>query len=301
MGADKLYIHKVLLITKLALVIVLGFVAVRTAVVLRRTAGAFVPISAVGTQDTGTMQGKGSADTSAKNYSAIIRRNIFCGADSLQTTSKLLWDENVAGSVESVEEELGLELIGTIAGSPLFSRAIIKDAKSKIPQLYKIGGTVAGARIQSIQKDAVILLHNGQSKILRLHIGRDHTESRTGAALAKSSKRDKVVQPILPLDESGPKIPVTLGHLENILDKAIIEPHMVNGQTEGLRVTGLENIPFVKNIGIKDGDIIRQVNGHHLTSKRKAYQVFQKARTQPELNMELLHQGKTKELSFDLR
>jgi len=301
MGADKLYIRKVLLISKLALVVALGFVVVRTAIVLRQTTEVLAPISAVGTQDTGAMQAKSPVDTSVKNYTAIIRRNIFCGADSSQATSKLLWDESAAGSIQSAEEELGLVLIGTIAGSPLFSRAIIKDVESKIPQLYKIDRTVAGARIKSIQKDAVILVHNGQSKILRLHVGRDHTESRSGATLAKSSEMGKAAQPILPVGESASKIPATLGNLENIFDKAIIEPHAVNGQTEGLRVTGLENVPLVKDIGLKNGDIIRQVNGHHLTNKRKAYQILQKARTQPTLSVELLRQGKAEELSFDLR
>jgi len=301
MGADKLYIRKVLLAGKLALVVVLGFVVVRTTIVLRQTAGVLAPISVVGTQDTGAIQTKGPADTSAKNYSAIIRRNIFCGADSAQATSRLLWDKNAIGSIQSDEEELGLVLIGTIAGSPLFSRAIIKDIESKIPHLYKIGGTVAGARIKSIEKDIVILVHNGQSKILRLHVGRDHTQSRTQANLAKSSELGKAAQPILPVGESASKIPATLGNLENIFDKAIIEPHAVNGQTEGLRVTGLENVPLVKDIGLKNGDIIRQVNGHHLTNKRKAYQIFQKARTQPTLSVELLRQGKAEELSFDLR
>ena len=301
MRADKLYTRKVLIIGKLALVVLLGFVVVRSAIVLWQTAVVLAPISAVGTQDTGAIQAKGPADTSAKNYSAIIRRNIFCGVDSAQATSKLLWDKNVIGSIQSAEEELGLVLIGTIAGSPLFSRAIIKNVESKIPQLYKIGGTVAGARIKSIEKDNVILVHNGQNKILRLHVGRDHTESRTGASLAKSSELGNAAEPILPLGESASKIPATLGHLENILDKAIIEPHAVNGQTEGLRVTGLENVPFVKEIGLKNGDIIRQVNGHHLTDKRKAYQIFQKARTQPTLSVELLRQGKTEELSFNLR
>ncbi len=296
-----MYTRKVLLISKLALAVVLGFVVVRTAIVLWQTAVVLAPISTADTQDTGAIQAKGPADTSTKNYSAIIRRNIFCGVDSSQAKSKLLWDKNVIGSIQSAEEELGLVLIGTIAGSHLFSRAIIKDVKSKIPHLYKVGGTVADARIKSIEKDTVILVHNGQNKILRLHVGIDHTESRTGASLAKSSELGKAAEPILPLGESAPKIPATLGHLENILDKAIIETHAANGQTDGLRVTGLENVPFVKDIGLKNGDIIRQVNGHHLTNKRKAYQIFQKARTQPTLSVELLRQGKTEELSFNLR
>ncbi len=37
--------------------------------------------------------------------------------------------------------------------------------------LYEIDQTVAGARIESIEEDAVVLVCNGQRKVLRLNIG----------------------------------------------------------------------------------------------------------------------------------
>jgi len=206
---------------------------------------------------------------------------------------------NSAAIVPSAEDELGLVLLGTVAGSPLVSRAIIQDTESKIPQLYKIGEIVAGARVQSIENNVVILLHNGQSKILRLQIGRDHGQSRaqmsrsqTSGEFAQASKFDTQVTAIPPEQT---------GQVETILSSAVIEPYSVNGKIEGLKVTGLENLPIAKEIGLKDGDIVREVNGHQLTDKRKAYQVLKKARNQPSVSVELQRDGKTKELSFALR
>ncbi len=86
-----------------------------------------------------------------------------------------------------------------------------------------------------------------------------------------------------------------------MLTKAVIEPYMIDGQVEGLKITGLENIRVAEDLGLKNGDIIRTVNGHRLTSKQKAYQIFKKARSQEAMNIELLRKNETKTLSFSLR
>jgi general secretion pathway protein C len=88
--------------------------------------------------------------------------------------------------------------------------------------------------------------------------------------------------------------------VENIFRKATMETHMQNGRTGGLKITGLEQTPLAATFGLRNGDIIRAVNGQDLTSKQKAFQVLQKARTQSKLDIELLRGDKTKNLSFDL-
>jgi len=54
-------------------------------------------------------------------------------------------------------------------------------------------------------------------------------------------------------------------------------------------------------LGLQNGDIVQMVNGQSLTNKQKAFQVLQKARSQPRLQIQLLRDGKAKELSFDLQ
>jgi type II secretory pathway component PulC len=86
----------------------------------------------------------------------------------------------------------------------------------------------------------------------------------------------------------------------DILHKATIEPYVRNGQTEGLQLTGLENIPMADMIGLRSGDVVQSVNGQQLTSKQKAFQVLMKAKTQSKIDIQLLRDGQSRNLSFDL-
>lgn len=97
------------------------------------------------------------------------------------------------------------------------------------------------------------------------------------------------------------KIRTKAKYVETILKKAIIEPYLINGQIEGLRITGLDKILIARDLLLKSGDIIRAVNGHPLNSKRRAYEIFKKARKLPIMKIELLRDGKTEIFLYYLR
>jgi len=294
-----LNIRKVLFIAKLLLVAVLAIVVIRTAVLLWQAAGAQTLSAAADTEGRTALEPVTQVDDSTKDYDAIIEQNVFSPAHSSSAMHRSLSASNVTAMIPSAEQELGLVLIGAVAGPDWAARAIIQDTKTNIADRYKIGEMVADARVESIQQESVVLLHNGQSKILRLQIGRNDgqsqpeaSRSQTGTDVAQASRSGTPVTAVPP-QQTGP--------VETILSNAVIVPYSVNGKPEGLKVTGLENLPMAKQIGLKDGDIVREVNGHELTDKRKAYQVLKKARTQPSVSVELQREGKTRELSFALR
>ena len=115
------------------------------------------------------------------------------------------------------------------------------------------------------------------------------------------SAKDRDEAAVLPNEESLEGIPTKIMCIESILNKAAIEPYLVDGQVEGLKITDLDKIPMAKTFGLNEGDIIRQVNGHRLISKQQAFQVFKKARSQASMDLELLSDGQTRELSFNLQ
>ena len=89
-------------------------------------------------------------------------------------------------------------------------------------------------------------------------------------------------------DTSDYTVKANLKDVEQVLRRATIKPYRVGGQTIGLRMTGLEKIKSAKSLGIESGDVIRSVNGHRLTSKKKAYQVFKKGRSKSTMRVEFL-------------
>ena len=296
-----MYFRKVLLAFKVALVLVLSFVIIRTVIMPQHPAGIFAPVSAVGTENISANRAENPAQTAVEDYSVIAAQNIFGGADSSDAENESLQVNKFDGVIKLAEEELSLELVGTVCGNKAVSRAIIINTKTKLLGMYKTGQNIGEARIDSIEEDAVILFHNGQRKMLILNrTGRDNKNNTQMFSPAAISETGKFVGPVLPVKQSFDETPAKMSHLETILTKATIEPYLVDGQVEGLKINNLEKIPMAKVLGLKEGDIISHVNGHRLTSKQKAFQIFKKARSGATMSLELLSDGETKELSLTL-
>jgi type II secretion system protein C len=286
-------IRKLLFISKLALVLVLGYVVagiVFTTNMMGRNPVAFSAQSpdALCANKTGDLP-----ELSFEDYAKIAEKNPFGSSGKLTSMSD-----------SSVSEDLGLALYGTISGSVEVARAVIENLQTGVCGLYKIGQEVKGACIESIGTGTVVLLHNGQQKILKFNnAGSD--SNGTGNTKIHSSqaggRTSTVENTNLSTERADDSVQSRLRSVETLLADAIIEPYAVNGQVEGLKVTGLENIEAAKDLGLKNGDVIQMVNGQRLTSKQKAYQVFRKAVLQAVVDLELLRDNEARRLSFLLR
>ena len=298
---EERYLRKVFYVGKLALVSVLLFVVVRTVVTPQRAAEFFAPVSAGGAASASATEATNPPGTSVEDYSAIVEQNIFGLPVSSSTTNKSLMAGNTAG-LQSAEEELGLELVGTVAGSPVVSRAVIKELENSSLSVYRTGDTVAAADIESIEKDSVVLLHQGQRKVLNLSTRaseRQQADNPQKPSPKDTRRRPAPVESGSP-DNSQPSGAAKVEYTETILTEAVVEPYDVDGRVEGLRITGIEKVEAAKDLGLKNGDIIRAVNGRRLTSKQQAFQVLKKARSQPDISVELMRGDKIKTLSFSL-
>ena len=128
----------------------------------------------------------------------------------------------------------------------------------------------------------------------------DTNETSPGLNIEKTSYIDTVITRT-PAIQALTKIRTKAKCVETILRKAVIEPYHINGQIEGLRITGLDKILLARDLLLKSGDIIRAVNGQPLNSKRRAYEIFKKARKLPTMKIELLRDGKTETLLYYLK
>jgi general secretion pathway protein C len=292
----KVYMHKVFFTSKLTLALVLLFTVVRTALLPERIEKTLASAPAPGRDGARINETVNLPDLSSSDYAEIVGRNPFGTLNQTVGTNK--WTS--FGPV--VSQELGLALFGTVSGSPEVARAIIKNLKTGVSDLYKIGQTVEGATIEGIGTDEVILMHNGEKKILRLSIAQSNGNNSTETPPVKTiNEMSNTTKADLSNQNANTSIRTKIGCVEAILKQALIEPHVVDGQVEGFKITDLENIKDAEVLGLKNGDIIRTVNGNLLTSKQKAHQIFKKAMSQTAINLELLRNDETKKLSFVLR
>ena len=295
-----MYTRKVLSISKLALVLVLIYVIAKTAVPFGNTGKVPAPASAQNKARELPIETR-SPDLSLDDYAKIAEKDMF--GTSSQITGSGEWSLTPGSVRRSVFEELDLVLIGTVSGSDSVARAVIKNLKTNLSDLYKTGQVVGDARIDGIEANAVILFHNGKTKRLPITSWASKNgvnNNRVASSLTNNGKKS-APKTNLAKAKTTAGIRSKIGRVEEVLTKTVIRPHVIDGQTEGLEITGLENLNFANKFGLKNGDVIRTVNGHRLTSKQKAYQVFKKARTQEAVNFELIRNNKYKNISFALR
>ena len=292
--------HKALLVIKLAIVLILGYAIIKTVTMSQNMNEAMVLKSAVGDENTAVAKPESEPDTSVQDYSAIVEQDIFGSSASALEVNEPLQVDNTAASTWSSEEDLGIALLGTVAGSPEISRAIIKDIKTNALNVYKTGDTIVSASVESIEKDGIVLLYEGQRRKINL---RTKESGKQGTVIPEVTMAKNAAQEVKtqPAAKSKPTFADKLRYAASMIPKANIEPHTIDGQVEGLRISGLEDIKGAEDLGLKNGDVIRAVNGQRLDSKQKAYQISRKARSQTAMNIELMRGNRIKAFSFSLR
>jgi general secretion pathway protein C len=280
---------RVFRLIKVFLVVVLVYGGLR-AITGRLHIGAFDPGTVSGGDRTPDAEPMTIRTQSPADYTDILQGNLFSGADPAQGPGR-------APALDSMPsaEDLGLRLVGTLASGPAISRANIQNVKSKTTGVYRIGDTVASATVEAIQQDAVVLRHQGRQLILRMHTGAAGDDKQPAGNTGQ-----KAGEKAPPAGNRAALPPVKADYVAEVFRKATIEPYVKNNRTEGLRITGLDKIPMAEMFGLKNGDIIQSLNGQQLTSKQKAFQVLMKARTQSKVDIQLLRNGKSKDLSFSL-
>lgn len=300
----KLYSRNILYLNKLALVIVLGLVTVRTVLLPKHIEKSLTPTAARGELNNDSVVTVGQPDSVLIYDTEIVERNPFVTADEIIDCGN--W-ESIAksfGFETPASECLALILLGTIAGDPAVARSIIKDPKSDFIDVYKIGQTVAGARIEAIEKDAIVLLYDGRRETLKLNTTQltDSNESNTPLlSFETSAEVSDAAENHTSIETSVAEVKTKLKCAEKILNEAVITPCIIDGEVEGLRLTSLDNLQAAQDLGLRNGDVLRVVNGHRLTSKQKAYQVFKKARSRANMDIEILRNDKTMRFSFNLQ
>ena len=189
-----------------------------------------------------------------------------------------------------------LTLLGTITGPTSISRALIKNDGEKNPRifaLYKVNNDidndVYGYKLVSIDTNKVWLESNGQRNVLELFVKNappsQNNPQEQSARVTKSMSRAEIKQ-------------TAMNDLDNAMKGLVAGPYRKNGKLDGyiLKTVNQENILY--QLGLRNGDIIKRVNGKELNSTEKLYTMWQTMQNEPKITADVERGGRM--MSFDL-
>ena len=222
----------------------------------------------------------GPSDAVTANVQAIAATHLFgeASADDAAPVIPETTDENLEDTSLS-----NLELKGTIASpEPAMSAAIITDGRNE-EKVYLIGDPIgSAAKLHAVYTDRVVLNENGRLTNLRL----PEEYKQTAAAPVRRTTTRRQAPPATQSIQS-----VVSQNVARLADVIRPTPYFVNGQQQGYRVyPGRDRRQFAA-LGLRPGDLIKDIDGQSLTDPTQAMEIFQSLGTANQVSVTVERNG----------
>ena len=210
------------------------------------------------------------------------------------STVKSIADVHIFGEADANDEQVivaaetdnlpdtdlqNLTLKGTYTAETAdMSIAIIADGNNK-EEVFLIGDTVAsGATLHAVHVDRVVL--NERGELTNLALPREFAKStpRTRTPTVQPTNRASIQS-------------VVAKNVSRLADVIRPTPYFQNGQQQGYRVyPGRDRQKFAA-LGLRPGDLIKQIDGQSLTDPTQAMQIFQSLGTANQVSVTVERNG----------
>lgn len=236
---------------------------------------------------------------------AVVDRNLFNSDGEIPEESEpgVRREESVAFDMEAPcqKNTLNLDLLGTIyMGSKTGSLATVKEKGYSQADVYRVGDAIYGAEqafVAAIGPKRVVINHRGQKECLELE-----APKFDGSQLASPVQTGSttVVKPVgggpsagdIVLDADYVEKELGEGYV-NILNKARLVPFNQNGVMTGFKLIGLDSKSLIGKVGLKNQDVITQVNDISLQQPDQGFAFFQAFEDEREIRISFLRGGTT--------
>lgn len=240
----------------------------------------------------------------------IVENNIFCpscapqrpeeGPQAFDEEGRPLGPVLLPGEVRS---SLPLRLMATMESSdPLYSFATIFDEEAGIAGLYGQSDVIrTGVVLTGIDRGLVHIRNNAALEFIEISSALEKTKPQ----VTEPTKRKKNSRAIPGADEaincpSEGLCVVERAFVEQLManpallaKQARVVPSVKDGETVGFKFYGIRRGSLPRLLGLRNGDLLKQVNGEDLTSMDKAMELYTKLRRASNLSITIERKGKT--------
>lgn len=187
---------------------------------------------------------------------------------------------------------LSLTLIGTFVTDGQEPYAIIEDKKKQTQDMFLLGDSIyEQAVLKKIYQDRVEIERLGKLEVLRLdEFG--GSESQGGAGI--TSNGDDFVVDEAELDKGLENLPL-------LLTQARAVPYFKDGRSIGLRLFAIKSGSLYEKIGLKNGDILKTINGSSLADITQALKLFEQLKQERSINLVLEREKQDREFKYTIR
>ncbi len=228
-------------------------------------------------------QAAASKTVQTTDYTHLKKKSIF-GEIGVKNTQPEL------AAAPKAASNLALSLIGTYMEHNSSPYAIIEDTKKKEQEVFMLEESIFGeATLSKILADRVEIKRNGQIEVLKLDDTPDIASTASGAASGEA------------VTVAEQELNQALDNLPLLLTQARAVPYFKDGRSVGLRLFAIKGGSLYEKIGLKNGDILKSINGNDLGDITQAVKLFEKLKVERSIDLTLERNRQEQNIRYEIR
>ncbi len=237
----------------------------------------------------------------SNDFSYAIATAVKTSGDEERKNDALEQEKNQPPQPTSINVKLAGIAVLT-PGSASF--AVIFDQAARQHRLYHTGDKIQDATISAIRSDSVLLTRNGKTEVLflsRKETGTDQKQ-RGGAPQRPPQQSDLIRESNgqrYVLDRE--KVNEMISNVNQFMTQLRVRPYFNQGKPIGYMVSDIQRGSLIEQVGLRDGDIIKSVNGVAITQPDQAFAAYQQLLDESQITLELQRGQSDKVITYELR
>jgi general secretion pathway protein C len=192
-----------------------------------------------------------------------------------------------------------LKLLGVVVGDRGGVSAIVEELASKRQLFFRLHDQIPDVgEVADIQRSGILVRQGNQQEFLPLSTGLEGAPTAqvvsAGPPAAVAGGQIKKV-----LDRR--EVEQALNDLPKLLSQARAVPVLANGAISGFRLDYIASSSFYEKIGLRYGDVLKQVNGVEIKDPGTMLSLFQQLRNEKSVKLDILRNNQRMTMMFDIR
>lgn len=198
---------------------------------------------------------------------------------------------------------LNYKLIGTVVGPVEKSFAIIVIPGKKKQVLYHQGDNIDGVIITKVKRTRVILNNKGRKEVLEMNFddpskgGGVNTFKERFSSTTEGITRISANSFILDKKEAER----LSGNVTQFMTQVRVVPNVVKGKPSGYKLLNIKRGSLIEKMGLKNGDIVREINGTSINKPEEAFQAYQQLKNGGSFVLDIDRRGKKETIHYEVR